>query len=85
MGQVKCQASKRSKKKVGYLHILKLQPGVKIIDMKKQFEDCDKYKACVREEEVLLVPGYKMIMESVVPIEYGEDRVCKWQFTWLVY
>lgn len=41
------------KVKVKYLHILKLQPGVKIIDMVKQFEGCDKHKVCLREQEVL--------------------------------
>jgi hypothetical protein len=77
--------SRPKNKKVGYLHILKIQPGVKYIDMKKTYKDCGSDKACIREEEVLLIPGYKMILEGVKPLEYGDSHIKKWEFTWLVF
>ena len=69
------------RKRIGYLHVLHIQPGVKMIDINKTLEaPWNK-----REEEVLLLPGYKLILKGVKPIAFKDTYVSRWEFEWVVY
>lgn len=69
--------SKPKNKVVGYLHVLRLQPGVKYIDI-------SKYNVG-EQQDILLVPGYKLILQEVRPINYGYKHIKKWEYHWIVF
>lgn len=72
---------------VGYLHILRCQPGVRFLDMEPYYKDSSQ-PGLSEEEEIILSPGCTLFLLGMTPIEFVDDNknytVKKWKVEWLV-
>ena len=75
--------SRGKKERVGYLHILKCEPGVKIIDISNMSQSS-------REKETLIYPGCRLTLISFEAIDVFSKlrkdglKVKTWKLEWLV-
>lgn len=73
--------------RVGYLHVLRCQPGVRFLDMEPYYK-ISSQPGLSKEEEVILYPGCKFLLMGMEPMEFFDNNknylVKKWKVEWKV-